>query len=56
MDDKVGVFAVAETVRLLKGKTLQAAVYGVSTVQEEIGLRGAQHVLLRHRRDRRHRH
>lgn len=41
-DDKVGAFAVAETVRLLKGKTLQAAVYGISTVQEEVGLRGAR--------------
>ncbi|MCW3058985.1 MAG: peptidase family protein [Capsulimonas sp.] len=41
-DDKVGAFAVAETIRLLKGKTLAAAVYGVSTVQEEIGLRGAR--------------
>ncbi len=41
-DDKVGAYAVSETVRLLKGKTIQAAVYGVSTVQEEIGLRGAR--------------
>jgi endoglucanase len=30
-----------EAVRLLKGRSLQAAVYGVSTVAEEIGLRGA---------------
>jgi endoglucanase len=30
-----------ETLRLLKGKKLQAAVFCVSTVQEEIGLRGA---------------
>ena len=30
-----------ETLRLLHGKPLQAAVYCVSTVQEEIGLRGA---------------
>ncbi len=42
MDDKAGVVTVAETVRLLKEKTLQCSVYGVSTVQEEIGLRGAQ--------------
>lgn len=40
-DDKVGVWTVMETLRLLKGKPLQAAVYCVSTVQEEIGLRGA---------------
>jgi endoglucanase len=41
MDDKVGVWAVFETLRLLHGRPLQAAVYCVSTVQEEIGLRGA---------------
>lgn len=41
LDDKVGVWAVMETLRLLHGKPLQAAVYCVSTVQEEIGLRGA---------------
>jgi putative aminopeptidase FrvX len=41
MDDKVGLWTVMETLRLLKGRSLQAAVYGVSTVQEEIGLRGA---------------
>jgi endoglucanase len=41
MDDKVGVWTVMETLRLLKGKHLQAAVHCVSTVQEEIGLRGA---------------
>jgi endoglucanase len=41
MDDKVGVWTVMEALRLLKGQPLQAAVYCVSTVQEEIGLRGA---------------
>jgi endoglucanase len=41
MDDKVGLWVVMETLRLLKGRPLQAAVYAVSTVQEEIGLRGA---------------
>lgn len=40
-DDKAGVFVVAETLRLLAGKKLSVAVYGVSTVQEELGLRGA---------------
>jgi tetrahedral aminopeptidase len=30
-----------EAVRLLKGRSLKAAVHGVSTVAEEIGLRGA---------------
>ena len=41
MDDKVGVWAVMEALRLLRGRPLQASVYCVSTVQEEIGLRGA---------------
>jgi len=41
LDDKVGVWTVMETLRLLKGRPLQAAVFCVSTVQEEIGLRGA---------------
>jgi endoglucanase len=41
MDDKVGLWTVMEALRLLHGKSLQAAVYCVSTVQEEIGLRGA---------------
>jgi endoglucanase len=41
MDDKVGVWTVMETLRLLHGRNLHAAVFCVSTVQEEIGLRGA---------------
>jgi endoglucanase len=41
LDDKVGVWTVMEALRLLHGKPLQAAVYCVSTVQEELGLRGA---------------
>jgi endoglucanase len=41
LDDKVGVWTVMETLRLLHGKPLQACVCCVSTVQEEIGLRGA---------------
>lgn len=41
-DDKVGSFVVVETLRLLKGVKLPCAVYGVSTVQEELGLRGAR--------------
>ena len=41
MDDKVGVWTVMEALRLLHGRPLQAAVFCVSTVQEEIGLRGA---------------
>jgi len=41
-DDRMGAFVVAETLRKLQGKPLKVAVYGVSTVQEEIGLRGAK--------------
>ncbi len=41
MDDKVGVWTVFETLRLLQERPLQSSVYFVSTVQEEIGLRGA---------------
>lgn len=41
-DDKAGVFVVAEVLRLVKasGKKLSVDLYGVSSVQEEIGLRG----------------
>lgn len=41
LDDKVGVWTVMEALRLLHGRNLQASIYCVSTVQEEIGLRGA---------------
>ena len=41
-DDRIGSFAVAETLRLLAGKKPKAAVFAVSTVQEELGLRGAR--------------
>jgi endoglucanase len=40
-DDKAGSFAVGEVLRLLEGKSFSAAVFAVSTVQEEVGLRGA---------------
>jgi endoglucanase len=41
MDDKVGLWTVMETLRLLRDKPVKAAVFCVSTVQEEVGLRGA---------------
>jgi endoglucanase len=41
-DDRVGSFVVAETLRLLSTRKPKAAVFGVSTVQEELGLRGAR--------------
>ncbi len=40
-DDKMGSFVVMEALRLAKGTRLKAAVFAVSTVQEEIGSRGA---------------
>ena len=41
-DNRIGSFAVAETLRLVAGKKPKAAVFAVSTVQEELGLRGAR--------------
>ena len=41
MDDKIGAFIVAETLRALSARKLNVAVYGVGTVQEEVGTRGA---------------
>jgi len=40
-DDKAGVYVVMEALRILSGEKLPAAVFAVSTVQEELGLRGA---------------
>ncbi len=40
-DDRVGAWVVTEVLRALKGHKLNVAVFAVSTVQEEIGLRGA---------------
>lgn len=40
-DDRIGAFIVADVLRLLRGKRFAAEVHAVSTVQEEIGLRGA---------------
>jgi endoglucanase len=41
LDNKSGVFVVMEALRLCSVKKLQCALFAVSTVQEEIGLRGA---------------
>ena len=41
-DNKMGLFIVAEALRLLADKMLEAAVIAVGTVQEEVGLRGAR--------------
>lgn len=42
MDDSTGVWVVFEALRRLHGKSFAPALYVVSAVQEEIGLRGAQ--------------
>jgi endoglucanase len=41
VDDRVGTWAAAETLRRAHDQDVDATVYGVSTVQEELGLRGA---------------
>lgn len=42
MDDKCGLWVVIEALRRIDPKKLKCAVYAVSTVQEEVGLRGAR--------------
>jgi endoglucanase len=42
MDDKCGLWVVVEALRRAAKRKLKCALYAVSTVQEEIGLRGAQ--------------
>jgi len=41
-DDKMGVFVVAEALRRVRDANPRAAIFAVSTVQEEVGLRGAR--------------
>ncbi len=42
MDDKCGLWVVMEALRRADVSKLQCSLYAVSTVQEEVGLRGAQ--------------
>ena len=42
MDNAVGLFVVFEALRRLRKEKLAAAVFAVSAVQEEVGLRGAR--------------
>lgn len=42
MDDRVGVWVVMEVLRRLSNQITNVALYSVSTVQEEIGLRGSK--------------
>jgi putative aminopeptidase FrvX len=41
LDDKVGLFVAMETLRRCAQRKLNVGLYAVSTVQEEVGLRGA---------------
>jgi putative aminopeptidase FrvX len=41
LDDKVGLFVAMETLRVCSERKLSVGLYAVSTVQEEVGLRGA---------------
>ncbi len=41
LDDKMGVYLIVEIMEQLKNKKLSSSLYGVITVQEEVGLRGA---------------
>ncbi|MDO5580201.1 MAG: M42 family metallopeptidase [Planctomycetia bacterium] len=41
-DDKVGLWVIMEALRRINPKKLSCGVYAVSTVQEEVGLRGAK--------------
>lgn len=47
LDNRLAVFILIETLRQLKGKKLPYDVYGVFTVQEEVGIRGANVSALR---------
>lgn len=40
-DNRIGAFVVIEAMRLLSRRKIRSAVYCVTTVQEEVGLRGA---------------
>lgn len=42
LDNKMGAFVAVETIRQVAERRPRAAVYAVATVQEEVGLRGAQ--------------
>lgn len=42
MDNKTGLWVVIEALRRAAGQSLECSLYAVSTVQEEIGLRGAR--------------
>lgn len=42
LDDKIGAYVIAEAFRMLAQAKVKIGVYAVGTVQEELGLRGAE--------------
>jgi putative aminopeptidase FrvX len=44
LDNRIGTFAVAETLRLLKGTKLKAEICAVSNIMEEVGAFGARQI------------
>jgi endoglucanase len=47
LDNRLAVFILIETLKKLKGKKVPYDIYGVFTVQEEVGIRGANVSALR---------
>ena len=47
LDNRLAVFILIETLKALKGKEVPYDIYGVFTVQEEVGIRGANVSALR---------
>jgi putative aminopeptidase FrvX len=47
LDNRLAVFILIETLKALKGKEVPYDIYGVFTVQEEVGIRGANVSTLR---------
>ncbi|CAG0909398.1 unnamed protein product, partial [Cyprideis torosa] len=47
LDNRLAVFILIETLKNLKGKEIPHDLYGVFTVQEEVGIRGANVAALR---------
>jgi endoglucanase len=41
-DNRAGAFVISETLKILSQRRPKVSIYGVATVQEEIGLRGAR--------------
>ncbi len=50
-DNRAGAWVALETLRQLKGKKINAALYACSSIQEETGLNGAQMQVVNHQPD-----